>query len=153
MRAAKHFLKYVMEIFSNWYLSHVTRPKATYISQHINIISQYQPLSLSKRWSFILSLLSPLTSARTGRPAQLSFGSFSAFPGNYRWCPKTGGGARGSNSICGFFIDLHNLPGYDTYIVISQYWSVHDYSLNVQDIAQTECQTLDIFTHMLSKKL
>lgn len=139
-----------MEIFSNWYLSHVTTPKAAYKSQHINIISQYQPLGLSKRWSFILSVLPPLTSARTDSPVQLIFGGFSFFPGNNRWCSIREGKARGSNSICAFFIDLHDLPGHGTSIFISQYWSGYDYSLNVQDIAQTVCQTLGIFTHMLS---
>lgn len=131
-------LNYVMEIFSNWYLSHVSRPKATYRSQHINIIPQYQPLSLSKRLSFILSLFSPLTSARTDSPVQLFFAGFSSFPGNYRWRSKREGKARGSNAICGFFIDLHDLPGHGNSIFISQYWNVYDYSLNVQDIAQTK---------------
>lgn len=144
-------LNYVMEIFSNWYLSHVTITTATYRSQHINIISQYQPLSLSKRWSFILSLLPPLTFARTDSPVQLFFGGFSSFPGNYRWCSKREGKA--GTAILSVAFSLTYVICLGISIFISQYWSVHDYSLNVRDIAQTECQTPDIFIHLIYKQL
>lgn len=72
-------LNYIVEIFSNWYLSHVIITKTTYRSQPINIISYYQPWSLSEGLFFLLSLLPPQTSNKTDSHVQLFFGSFSLF--------------------------------------------------------------------------
>lgn len=133
-------LNYVMEIFSNWYLSHVTITKTTYRSQPINIISHYQPWSWSRRWSFVLSLLLPHTFTRTKSPVQLFFSGFSTFPENYGRCSKReqkAGAAILSVAlpltymIC---LGMSLLPLFLTF--------VYNYSLNVKNVAQRECQTL-----------
>lgn len=86
----------------------------------------------------VLSLLPPQTFTRTDSPVQLFFGGFSSFPENYGWCSKTEGKAGAAILPT----DLQHLPRHVTSILISQDLSVYDYSLNVQDATQRECQRL-----------